>query len=103
MGRNKDRKGIYIESFRISKMTVLARSLLKAAANRQFSTSIARRSGHGVEPPGANLPFQIQNRFRLAMNFCIFFATGFGAPLLHGEAPDAQDASGLDAPRPWFE
>ena len=25
------------------------------------------------------------------------------SPLLHGEAPDAQDASGLDAPRLWFE
>ena len=33
-------------------MTVLARSLVKAAT-RQFSTSIARRSGHGVEPPGS--------------------------------------------------
>merc|ERR1712029_887541 len=77
---NKGRIGIYIESLRSPKMTVLARSLLKAAANRQFSTSIARRSGHGVEPPGPNLPFQIQNRFRLTMNFCIFFATGFGAP-----------------------
>merc|ERR1711976_814397 len=25
------------------------------------------------------------------------------SPLLHGEAPDAQDASGLDAPCQWFE
>merc|ERR1712154_325490 len=25
------------------------------------------------------------------------------SPVLHGAAPDAQDASGLDAPRPWFE
>merc|ERR1712241_648867 len=25
------------------------------------------------------------------------------SPLLHGQAPDAQDASGLDAPRLWFE
>ena len=33
-------------------MTVLARSLVKAAT-RQFSTTIARRSGHGVEPPGS--------------------------------------------------
>merc|ERR1712117_643362 len=25
------------------------------------------------------------------------------SPLLHGQAPDAQDASGLGAPRLWFE
>ena len=34
------------------KMTVLGRSLVKAAV-RQLSTSAPRRGGHGVEPPGA--------------------------------------------------
>ena len=32
--------------------------------------------------PFQNLPFQIQNRYRLTLNFMIFFGTGFGTPFL---------------------
>ena len=32
--------------------------------------------------PFQNLPFQIQNRYRLTLNFMIFFGTGFGMPFL---------------------
>ncbi|KAK3872028.1 hypothetical protein Pcinc_022869 [Petrolisthes cinctipes] len=43
-----------------------------ALATRSLMTSAVRRGGDGGVP-GANLPFQIQNRFRLSVVFILFF------------------------------
>ncbi|KAL8562152.1 hypothetical protein ACOMHN_041987 [Nucella lapillus] len=50
----------------------------------KFSTSaVARSQGwqqYGI--PGANLPFDISNRFKLTFFFALFFSSGFTAPFL---------------------
>ncbi|KAJ8964647.1 hypothetical protein NQ314_004727 [Rhamnusium bicolor] len=43
--------------------------------------SMARYHDHGGVP-GANLPFSINNRFKLTALFIVFFGSGFGAPFL---------------------
>ncbi|GAB6031991.1 hypothetical protein CHUAL_010368 [Chamberlinius hualienensis] len=57
-----------------------------AAAVRQFSTSTLRRSGgHGHDPggySGGNLPFDINNRYKLTVYISLFFGSAFGAPFL---------------------
>ncbi|XP_063905402.1 cytochrome c oxidase subunit 7C, mitochondrial-like [Zophobas morio] len=39
------------------------------------------RNHHGGNP-GENLPFDINNRFKLTAMFIAFFGSGFGAPFL---------------------
>jgi len=56
-----------------------SRSLLAPAA-RQLSTSAARRGGHGLPAPGDNLPFSINNRFKLTAYFIMFFGSGLTVP-----------------------
>ena len=61
-------------------MSVITRTL---TATRGFATS-ALRNGYseGIPPPGYNLPFQIENRYRLTAMFCLFFGSGFAVPFL---------------------
>jgi len=58
------------------------RQLVSVTA-RQFSTS-ARRSIHIVQQgiPGANLPFDINNRHKLLAVFILYFGSGLSAPFL---------------------
>ncbi|XP_078041777.1 cytochrome c oxidase subunit 7C [Augochlora pura] len=49
---------------------------------RKFATS-ARRMYHDTEGyPGANLPFDIMNRFKLSATFMLFFGSGFSLPYI---------------------
>ncbi|XP_076309890.1 cytochrome c oxidase subunit 7C, mitochondrial-like [Tachypleus tridentatus] len=52
-----------------------------AGLARNFTTSALRRGGHGGVP-GENLPFSIENRYKLTALFVLFFGSGFGAPFL---------------------
>ncbi|KAK3597897.1 hypothetical protein CHS0354_042234 [Potamilus streckersoni] len=48
---------------------------------RRFSTTVARKSEihqHGL--PGANLPFDIHNRYKLTAYFIIYFSSGLSLP-----------------------
>ncbi|KAL3886404.1 hypothetical protein ACJMK2_026402 [Sinanodonta woodiana] len=50
---------------------------------RRFSTTVARKSEinqHGI--PGANLPFDIHNRYKLTALFTVFFTTAFSLPFV---------------------
>ncbi|KFO85935.1 hypothetical protein N320_04269, partial [Buceros rhinoceros silvestris] len=44
-------------------------------------TSALRRS-HYEEGPGKNLPFSVDNKWRLLVLMCGFFGSGFVAPFL---------------------
>ncbi|XP_066254975.1 cytochrome c oxidase subunit 7C, mitochondrial-like [Euwallacea similis] len=48
---------------------------------RNAIASFVRHHGHGGIP-GENLPFSIDNRYRLTALFIAFFGSGFGAPFL---------------------
>ncbi|XP_012254142.2 cytochrome c oxidase subunit 7C, mitochondrial-like [Athalia rosae] len=51
---------------------------------RNFMTSAIRRSGddnHGGVP-GANLPFDIRNRYKLTAYFILYFGSGIAIPYL---------------------
>ena len=39
-----------------------------------------RRGGHGLPAPGDNLPFSINNRFKLTAYFIMFFGSGLTVP-----------------------
>ncbi|KAG7163662.1 Cytochrome c oxidase subunit 7C-like [Homarus americanus] len=52
-----------------------------ASASRSLMTSAIRRGGDGGVP-GGNLPFQIQNRFRLTVLFVAFFGSGLALPFV---------------------
>ncbi|NWH76229.1 COX7C oxidase, partial [Piaya cayana] len=59
-----------------------------AAGVRRFATSAIRRS-HYEEGPGKaragwgeNLPFSVENKWRLLALMCGFFGSGFVAPFL---------------------
>uniref|UniRef100_A0A6M2DKC5 Cytochrome c oxidase subunit 7C, mitochondrial n=1 Tax=Xenopsylla cheopis TaxID=163159 RepID=A0A6M2DKC5_XENCH len=50
---------------------------------RSSLTNAVRNSSHAnYTVPGENLPFQIQNRFRLTALFVVFFGSGFSLPFL---------------------
>ena len=49
-------------------------------STRGLATSAARRGGHGVPPPGDNLPFALNNRFKLTAYFILFFGSGLTVP-----------------------
>ncbi|CAG0913401.1 unnamed protein product [Notodromas monacha] len=49
--------------------------------SRGFATSALRNGGHGGVP-GANLPFDISNRWKLTALFTAFFGSGFAVPFL---------------------
>ncbi|NXX78399.1 COX7C oxidase, partial [Urocolius indicus] len=52
-----------------------------ATAVRRFATSAVRRV-HYEEGPGKNLPFSVDNKWRLLVVMCGFFGSGFVAPFL---------------------
>ncbi|XP_068127796.1 cytochrome c oxidase subunit 7C, mitochondrial [Hyperolius riggenbachi] len=51
-------------------------------AVRRFTTSALRRGAHYEEGPGKNLPFSIENKWRLLAVMTLFFGSGFAAPFL---------------------
>ena len=46
---------------------------------RRFTTSVVRRS-HYEEGPGKNIPFSVENKWRLVAMMTLFFGSGFAAP-----------------------
>ncbi|XP_019372468.1 PREDICTED: cytochrome c oxidase subunit 7C, mitochondrial [Gavialis gangeticus] len=52
-----------------------------AASVRRFATSALRRS-HYEEGPGKNLPFSVENKWRLLVLMSVFLGSGFFAPFL---------------------
>ncbi|XP_044802753.1 cytochrome c oxidase subunit 7C, mitochondrial-like [Bubalus kerabau] len=46
---------------------------------QRFTTSVVRRS-HCEEGPGKNLPFSVENKWRLLAMMTLFFGSGFAAP-----------------------
>ncbi|XP_041039887.1 cytochrome c oxidase subunit 7C, mitochondrial-like [Carcharodon carcharias] len=46
-----------------------------------FSTSLIRRS-HNEEDPGKNLPFSVENKWRLLAMMAAFFGSSFSAPFV---------------------
>ncbi|XP_034256270.1 cytochrome c oxidase subunit 7C, mitochondrial [Thrips palmi] len=55
-----------------------------SAVSRNFSTSVVRAGGHGQEglwpKAGSNLPFSIENRYKLTLSFMLFTGSAFGLP-----------------------
>ncbi|XP_059193492.1 cytochrome c oxidase subunit 7C, mitochondrial [Centropristis striata] len=50
-------------------------------AVRRFTTS-AIRSSHYAEGPGNNLPFSVDNKWRLFGMMLVFFGSGFAFPFI---------------------
>ncbi|XP_054999545.1 cytochrome c oxidase subunit 7C, mitochondrial-like, partial [Sorex araneus] len=50
-----------------------------AQSGRRFTTSVVRRS-HYEEGPGKNLPFSVENKWRLLAMMTVYFGSGFAAP-----------------------
>ncbi|XP_008335884.1 cytochrome c oxidase subunit 7C, mitochondrial [Cynoglossus semilaevis] len=50
-------------------------------AVRRFTTSAAR-SSHYAEGPGKNLPFSVENKWRLLAMMAAFFGSGFAFPFI---------------------
>uniref|UniRef100_A0A8C8RW83 Cytochrome c oxidase subunit 7C, mitochondrial n=1 Tax=Pelusios castaneus TaxID=367368 RepID=A0A8C8RW83_9SAUR len=51
------------------------------ASVRRFATSAIRRS-HYEEGPGKNMPFSVENKWRLLGLMVVFFGSGFTLPFL---------------------
>ncbi|XP_038259097.1 cytochrome c oxidase subunit 7C, mitochondrial [Dermochelys coriacea] len=51
------------------------------ATVRRFATSAIRRS-HYEEGPGKNIPFSVENKWRLLGLMVVFFGSGFATPFL---------------------
>jgi len=62
---------------------MISQRLLTAVVRRGFFTS-ARRGVHIVQQgiPGANLPFDINNRHKLLAVFILYFGSGLTAPFI---------------------
>ncbi|CAB1321560.1 unnamed protein product [Coregonus sp. 'balchen'] len=50
-------------------------------AIRRFTTSAVRSSHYG-EGPGQNLPFSVENKWRLLAMMVVFFGSGFAFPFI---------------------
>ncbi|XP_032095434.1 cytochrome c oxidase subunit 7C, mitochondrial [Sapajus apella] len=48
---------------------------------RRFTTSAVRRT-HYEEGPGKNLPFSVENKWRLLAMMCLYFGSAFATPFL---------------------
>ncbi|XP_078533463.1 cytochrome c oxidase subunit 7C, mitochondrial [Lissotriton helveticus] len=48
---------------------------------RRFATSVIRRS-HYEEGPGKNIPFSVENKWRLLAMMTVFFGSGFVFPFV---------------------
>ncbi|XP_018425618.1 PREDICTED: cytochrome c oxidase subunit 7C, mitochondrial [Nanorana parkeri] len=51
-------------------------------AVRRFTTSALRRGGHYGEGPGKNMPFSVENKWKLLAVMTAFVGSGFTAPFL---------------------
>ncbi|XP_024055391.1 cytochrome c oxidase subunit 7C, mitochondrial [Terrapene carolina triunguis] len=51
------------------------------ATVRRFATSAIRRS-HYEEGPGKNIPFSVENKWRLLGLMVVFFGSGFALPFI---------------------
>ncbi|KAK3756892.1 hypothetical protein RRG08_011465 [Elysia crispata] len=51
---------------------------------RRFTTSAVRRSQEWQQQgvPGSNLPFDINNKYKLTALFVVFFGSGLSAPFI---------------------
>uniref|UniRef100_A0A8C5P791 Cytochrome c oxidase subunit 7C, mitochondrial n=1 Tax=Leptobrachium leishanense TaxID=445787 RepID=A0A8C5P791_9ANUR len=56
-------------------------AIMFGQAVRRIATSAVRRS-HYAEGPGQNLPFSVENKWRLLALMTVFFGSGFTAPFL---------------------
>ncbi|XP_071438712.1 cytochrome c oxidase subunit 7C, mitochondrial-like [Hetaerina americana] len=58
-------------------------SLVRSAMSvRNFMTSSIRQAYYTGGIPGENLPFSINNRFKLLGMFMLYFGSGFSLPFL---------------------
>uniref|UniRef100_A0A8C9NHE2 Cytochrome c oxidase subunit 7C, mitochondrial n=1 Tax=Serinus canaria TaxID=9135 RepID=A0A8C9NHE2_SERCA len=64
-----------------------------SAGVRRFAASAIRRS-HVEEGPGKNLPFSVDNKWKLLAMMCVFFGSGFGRPFLHSQTPAPEEMEG---------
>ncbi|XP_066472010.1 cytochrome c oxidase subunit 7C, mitochondrial [Tiliqua scincoides] len=48
---------------------------------RRFATSAVRRV-HYEEGPGKNIPFSVENKWRLLAMMAVFFGSGFALPFI---------------------
>nr|XP_054114154.1 cytochrome c oxidase subunit 7C, mitochondrial-like [Callithrix jacchus] len=48
---------------------------------RRFTTSVVRRS-HYEEGPGKNMPFSVENKWRLLAMMCLYFGSACATPSL---------------------
>uniref|UniRef100_A0AAQ4PD30 Cytochrome c oxidase subunit 7C, mitochondrial n=1 Tax=Gasterosteus aculeatus aculeatus TaxID=481459 RepID=A0AAQ4PD30_GASAC len=55
--------------------------IMLGQAVRRFTTS-AVRSSHYAEGPGKNLPFSVENKWRLLGMMVVFFGSGFAFPFI---------------------
>ncbi|CAJ1068506.1 cytochrome c oxidase subunit 7C%2C mitochondrial [Xyrichtys novacula] len=55
--------------------------IMLGQAVRRFTTS-AVRSSHYAEGPGKNLPFSVDNKWRLLGMMVVFFGSGFAFPFI---------------------
>uniref|UniRef100_A0A667GDY6 Cytochrome c oxidase subunit 7C, mitochondrial n=1 Tax=Lynx canadensis TaxID=61383 RepID=A0A667GDY6_LYNCA len=55
---------------------------------QKFTTSVVHRSHH-EEGPGKNLPFSVENKWRLLIMMTMYFGSGFAAPFFNSKAPTA--------------
>lgn len=62
------------------KMLGLTRAV-QHIVRRGISTSAPRLGGHGGVP-GENLPFDINNRYKMTALFIVFFGSGFAVPFI---------------------
>ncbi|XP_005288210.1 cytochrome c oxidase subunit 7C, mitochondrial [Trachemys scripta elegans] len=51
------------------------------ATVRRFATSAIRRS-HYEDGPGKNIPFSVENKWRLLGLMVVFFGSGFALPFI---------------------
>ncbi|XP_075788305.1 cytochrome c oxidase subunit 7C, mitochondrial [Pelodiscus sinensis] len=51
------------------------------ASVRRFATSAIRRS-HYEDGPGKNIPFSVENKWRLLGLMAVFFGSGFTLPFI---------------------
>ncbi|KAG5206229.1 hypothetical protein JEQ12_017802 [Ovis aries] len=49
-------------------------------STRRITTSVVHQS-HYEEGPGKNIPFSVENKWRLLAMMTLFFGSGFAAPL----------------------
>ncbi|KAG6940334.1 cytochrome c oxidase subunit 7C [Chelydra serpentina] len=52
-----------------------------SATVRRFATSAIRRS-HYEDGPGKNIPFSVENKWRLLGLMVVFFGSGFAFPFI---------------------